>query len=121
MTQVRSLLLLLMMLALPPAAMMAHAHSPLLSTSPGDGSVVAAAPDAIEMNFRGKAQLIRFRLTGADGAQVDLGTDHLRLEASRHLISLPSIGGGEFTAAWRAMSEDGHVLKGTFSFTVKGD
>ncbi|MGC6454089.1 MAG: copper resistance CopC family protein [Candidatus Puniceispirillaceae bacterium] len=121
MTQVRSLLLLLMMLALPPAAMMAHAHSPLLSTSPGDGSVVAAAPDAIEMNFRGKAQLIRFTLTRAGGEGVMLGKDHMKVKASFHRISLPSIGGGEFTAAWRAMSEDGHVLKGTFSFTVKGD
>ena len=99
----------------------AHAHSPLTSTNPSDGAVVARAPEAIEMNFRGKARLIRFSLTGADNGEVALGKDHLMVEASYHRVTLPPVGADEFTAEWRAMSEDGHILKGDFSFRVGAD
>jgi len=106
---------------MPLASMKAAAHSPLASSSPADGTMSAAAPEMIELNFRGKAKLIRFRLTDAGGGEVVLGKDHLMIEASRHLVMLPPIGSGDFTAKWRAMSADGHVLKGAFSFSVDGN
>lgn len=112
---------LVLALSISLSALAAHAHSPLSSTSPADDAVVAAAPDAIEMDFRGKARLIRFTLTGAGGDEVVLGKDHLMVEASHHRVVLPPIGAGEFIAKWRAMSEDGHVLKGGFSFRVGAD
>ena len=108
----------LALLLLAPAA---FAHSPLTSSNPSDGAALAAAPDAIEMNFRGKARLIRFSLTAADGGEVALGTDHLMVEASYHRVALPPIGAGGFTANWRAMGEDGHILKGDFSFRIGAD
>lgn len=108
----------LALLLLGPAV---QAHSPLTSTSPSDGTALVGAPDAIEMNFRGKARLIRFSLTAADGGEVALGTDHLMVEASYHRVALPPIGAGDFTANWRAMSEDGHILKGDFSFRIGTD
>ena len=40
----------------------AQAHSPLQSVTPSDGAVLTAAPEAIEMRFRGGARLIRFQL-----------------------------------------------------------
>ena len=110
-----------LILTLTLAASTAYAHSPLTSTNPSDGAAIAAAPDAIEMNFRGKARLIRFSLTAADGGEVALGTDHLMVEASYHRVALPPIGAGGFTANWRAMSEDGHILKGDFSFRIGAD
>jgi len=105
-------------MSMPLVSMTAAAHSPLASSSPSDGAVVASAPEAIEMIFRGKARLVRFRLTSADGAEVALGEDHLMVQATRHRVMVPSMGAGDFTARWRAMSEDGHVLKGDFSFRV---
>jgi methionine-rich copper-binding protein CopC len=107
--------------AMPLVSLKAAAHSALTSSSPADGTVVAAAPAEIEMMFRSVAQLIRFRLTGADGNDVTLGEDHLMVKARRHQVELPPIGTGDFTARWRAMSEDGHLLKGDFSFRVGND
>jgi len=109
-----------LLLALPLAAMNAAAHSPLLASNPADGAVVDAAPGVIELNFRDTARLIRFRLVGPDGSEIGLGKDHLMVSAQRHNITLPRIGAGRYTARWRAMGEDGHVLKGGFSFRVGG-
>ena len=37
-----------------------------------------------------------------------------------HLIKLPKINFGSYEVRWRAMGEDGHVLKGVLTFEVKG-
>ena len=99
----------------------AQAHSPLQSVTPSDGAVLTAAPQAIEMRFRGGARLIRFQLVNAgDGTKIGLGESHLMDKSDEHRIILPPLPAGEFTASWRALSEDGHVIRGGFSFSVKG-
>ena len=42
------------------------------------------------------------------------------VESDEHRITLPPLLAGDFTASWRALSEDGHVIKGGFSFSVTG-
>ena len=37
-----------------------------------------------------------------------------------HVIKLPKINFGSYEVRWRAMGEDGHVLKGILTFEVKG-
>ena len=106
-------LLAVSLLPLPAAA-----HSPLISSSPADGDVLAAAPQAIEMKFRGTAQLVRVALTGAQSGKVALSEEHLMVEKHRHTVALPAIAADEYEVYWRALSADGHVVKGSFSFTV---
>ena len=99
----------------------AQAHSPLIGLTPSDGAVLSAAPEAIEMRFRGAARLIRFQLVNdGDGAKIGLGESHLMVESDEHRIILPPLPAGDFTVSWRALSEDGHVIKGGFSFSVTG-
>ena len=38
-----------------------------------------------------------------------------------HVVKLPNITTGSYEVRWRAMGEDGHVLKGTLNFEVKGE
>jgi methionine-rich copper-binding protein CopC len=99
----------------------AQAHSPLQGVTPSDGAVLSAAPPSIEMRFRGGARLIRFQLVNTgDGTKIGIGESHLMVEADEHRITLPPLPAGDFTASWRALSEDGHVIKGDFSFSVTG-
>ena len=94
------------------------AHSPLASMSPGDGAEVSA-PHQIEMTFKGVARLVRFDLVPVDsGDAVDLGKDHLFASAKTHNIAVPDLAPGAYQASWRAMAEDGHVMKGKFTFTI---
>ena len=96
----------------------AAAHSPLISSSPADGDVLAAVPNAIEIKFRGTARLVRLVLTGAQSGEVALSEEHLMVEKHRHTVALPAIAADEYEVRWRALSADGHLVKGSFSFTV---
>ena len=106
------------LLAISLQVLPAAAHSPLISSSPADGDVLAAAPQAIEMKFRGTARLVRLALTGAQSGEVALSEEHLMVEKHRHTVVLPAIAADEYEVRWRALSADGHVVKGSFSFTV---
>lgn len=109
------------LLAVSLQALPAAAHSPLISSSPADGDVLAAAPQAIEMKFRGTARLVRLVLTGAQSGEVTLSEQHLLVEKHRHTVSLPAITADEYEVRWRALSADGHVVKGSFSFIVSAE
>ena len=94
------------------------AHSPLISSSLADGDVLAAAPQAIKMKFRSTARLVRLALTGAQSGEVTLSEEHLMVEKHRHRVLLLAIAADEYEVRWRALSADGHLVKGSFSFTV---
>ena len=113
------LLLALSMLVSVSVPISVQAHSPMTSVTPADGARLTSAPATIEMRFRDPSRLIRFGLAAAeDGTDVALGDDHLMVEATDHTVSLPPLGAGSYVASWRAMGEDGHVIKGRFSFTI---
>ena len=97
----------------------ATAHSPLIAVTPEDGARLPVPPAAIDMRFRDPSSLIRFALVGeGDGADIVLGDDHLMAKSADHTVTLPALAAGRYTASWRAMSQDGHVIKGRFSFNV---
>ena len=83
--------------------------------------MLAAAPQAIEMKFRGTARLVRLALTGAQSGEVTLSEQHLMVEKHRHTVALPAITADEYEVRWRALSADGHVVKGSFSFIVSAE
>jgi methionine-rich copper-binding protein CopC len=113
------LLLALSMLVSVSVPISVQAHSPMTSVKPADGARLTSAPATIEMRFRDPSRLIRFGLAAAeDGTDVALGDDHLMVEAADHTVTLPPLGAGSYVASWRAMGEDGHVIKGRFSFTI---
>ena len=109
-------LLLVLTMFMP---LMAAAHSPLTSVTPADGAQLTKAPQTIEMRFRDPSRLVRFALAGdGDGTDVVLGYDHLMVDSADHTVTLPPLTAGRYIASWRAMSEDGHVIKGRFAFTI---
>ena len=60
-------------------------------------------------------------LFGNDGAElVPLPNAVLMETGQTHVIPLPKITGGDYQVKWRAMGEDGHVIKGDFGFTILG-
>ena len=126
-------LLLAILLVLPIAA---NAHSPLASSSPQNGETLDESPTEIFMEFELPAKLIKVNLTkqsykqeknllgrlfgGDDGESIPLGTSFLMTIDKRQVIPLPSLQDGSYSLTWRAMGEDGHVVKGELIFTIKG-
>ena len=127
-------LLLAICLVLPISA---NAHSPLASSSPQNGETLAEPPTEIFMEFKLPAKLIKVDLTkqsdkqgknllgrlfgGDDGESVPLGTSFLMTIDKRQVIPLPSLQDGSYSLTWRAMGEDGHVVKGELTFNIKGN
>ena len=123
--------LLTILITLP---MVANAHSPLSSSSPQDGETLDAPPIEIVMDFKSPAKLIKVELKkstskqgnsflgglfgGDDGESVPLGESFLMSMNARQIIPMPSLGGGDYLLSWRAMGEDGHVIKGKLTFKV---
>lgn len=115
----------------------ANAHSPLGSSSPQSGKTLDAPPTEIVMVFKLPAKLIKVNLTkstikqgesllgelfgGGDGDLIPLGTSFLMNVGERHVIPLPSLASGAYSLDWRAMGEDGHVVKGDLTFKITGD
>ena len=126
-------LLLTIFLAL---AMTANAHSPLVSSSPKNGETLGLSPTEMVMEFKSPAKLIKVvltkpsdkqetsllgRLFGADNSEsVSLGTSFLMTINKRQVIPLPPLEQGRYSLAWRAMGEDGHVIKGELTFNIQG-
>lgn len=125
--------LLTMLIIIPIAA---NAHSPLSSSSPQDGETLDAPPIEIVMDFKSPAKLIKVELKksnnkqgnsflgglfgGDDGESVPLGESFLMSMSKRQIIPMPSFGAGIYLLSWRAMGEDGHVIKGELTFKVDG-
>ena len=112
----RLILALFLLVSLPQ---LAAAHSPLISSSPQDGASVTTAPETVAMRFKGEARLVRFALSGKAAGEIELGKGHLMIKAQNHSIALPELAADEYEVRWRAMSADGHVIKGDLSFIVR--
>ena len=114
-----------------------HAHSPVGFVIPKDGSVIKRAPEKMEIVFTAPAKLIKLDLSrvksigqssllgGLLGSEeleaIDLDNSHLMKEAKRHLINMPTLDVGLYKTTWRALSEDGHAIKGEFAFEISVD
>jgi methionine-rich copper-binding protein CopC len=95
----------------------AMAHSPLSKSMPADGETVSSAPAELQLQFRGEAKLVKLSLS-QDGTDIPLGDSHLMQIATQHVVAVPALSAGSFEVRWRALSADGHVIKGNFDFTV---
>ena len=95
----------------------AMAHSPLSKSMPADGETVSSTPAELQLQFRGEAKLVKLSLS-QDGTDIPLGDSHLMQIATQHVVALPTLSAGSFEVRWRALSADGHVIKGNFDFTV---
>ena len=114
-----------------------YAHSPVGFVIPKDGSVIKQAPEKMEIVFTAPAKLIKlefFRvITGEKSTliggmlgsekleEIPLDKSHLMKEGKRHLVSIPVLDMGIYKTTWRALSEDGHVIKGEFAFEISAE
>ena len=116
----------------------AIAHSPLQKANPANGAVLETPPTEYKMLFKSPAKLIKFEIfqkgnnddksssllknlfKNSDRKLIEINYKPLLVLSESHSIKLPNINVGSYEVHWRAMGEDGHVLKGILTFEVKG-
>ena len=99
----------------------ASAHASVSSTSPDDGAVTAERPEYVEIAFNEKVSLAdgSARLIDAAGTEIVLkqASNTPEGSGSRARWMVPDdVGAGWHAVAWRAVSEDGHAIQGSFTF-----
>jgi methionine-rich copper-binding protein CopC len=101
----------------------AFAHSKVDTFSPADGDVLTEVPEAIAMSFAKPARITKVSVSHTKGSEEhDIRLDIPTKEFVKTIEFSPDLfGAGTYLVEWRALAEDGHALKGEFSFTVKSE
>lgn len=104
-----------------PGADRAAAHAVLTSTTPTADALVDRAPDAVELQFDERVEVVAtgaVRVIEPDGGRADRGVVDSTDGGRRLVVSIDAPTRGTYTVAWRVLSEDGHDLRGSFVFHV---
>ena len=112
----------------------ALAHSPLVYSSPKNGAILKNTPSKVILGFKSDVRLTKIELLKIDssktetilqtlfgnnkGTEIILEPELPREAAKEHMIKLPEIHFGDYHVDWRALSGDGHVMKGNLQFTI---
>lgn len=88
------------------------------TTMPADGDVVSGSPEHLMIQFGHAMNVESLTLTTLTGEVIDV--DVSTAGKTAHLmVDLPELQADDYTADWRATGDDGHVMSGSFSFTVE--
>jgi copper resistance protein C len=97
----------------------AFGHAKLLSASPAAGAQLAAAPPALTLKFNEAVQLAVLKLS-TQGKDIPLTFDR-SAAAPQVTAALPALAPGTYQVQWSALTvDDGHVVKGSFTFVITG-
>ena len=98
----------------------AAAHASLQETDPVSDGVVEEAPSRVELRFDDAVDgtLGGLTVTGPDGARVDDGVT--RSSESDRVVTteVDADARGSYLVEWSVVSDDGHLLEGSFVFSV---
>ena len=95
-------------------------HAKLQSSAPADNAQLAQVPKTLTLNFSEAAQLARLVVVG-DGKEISIPIDKTAKASQSFTLPLPGLVPGKYTVQWTAVAaDDGHVTKGTFSFSIAG-
>jgi methionine-rich copper-binding protein CopC len=97
----------------------ALAHAKMTASTPKDGSTVAAGLSQIELNFSKPLRLSMVHVRDAAQHEVPLKSELPTALASVVKVDVESLTPGSYQVSWTAVAEDGHVMKGSFAFSVE--
>ena len=120
---VRPPLAAVLVLAAVSASATVSAHLTVVKTLPAADSTISAPPYRVAVWFSQmpSSRLSRLELRGPNGDDV-IELEKPTVSAEDHSVSarLPrTLTAGTYTVGWRTAGDDGHVMRGTFTFNVQ--
>ena len=115
---------LLSAVSLVAAAVSAQAHASLLSSSPGDGAMMAQPPDAVVLRFDEAVDVrsTAVRVFSGSGSTIRLGSAQAvgnATSATEVRLALPTLADDQYLVRWSTTtSDDFHPVSGSFAFSV---
>jgi methionine-rich copper-binding protein CopC len=104
---------------LGPAAGQVQAHAVLTGSSPGEDATLDTAPTRVVLVFdeNVQTQFANIVVTAPDGARISTGDAVVTDNKVTATVGLPTVR-GDYTVAWRVVSDDGHPVDGQFTYTL---
>ncbi|MEP1442878.1 MAG: copper resistance CopC family protein [Hyphomicrobiales bacterium] len=93
------------------------AHSVVTSSTPENGARLSAAPESLDVSFSKLTRLVKASLSHNKGDTVTLAISTKEPTKSVSFTPVPKAA-GNYVLKWRALSQDGHVLKGSLTFSI---
>lgn len=104
---------------LVPTAGPASAHDRLVDSTPSTGQHLDSAPAEIRLTFSADVMDVGAAVRVIDAADADWSAGDPVLAGSVVTVPVdPAMPDGEYRAAWRVVSSDGHAISGVVPFTV---
>jgi len=105
------------------ASAMRLPHLKLKRSFPAKDTVLTSSPDAVRLWLTERSELPATKITVTTDAKAPVATEKVTRAAGADApieakFTTP-LAAGRYTVTWRTMSKDGHVVNGTFGFTVK--
>ena len=95
-----------------------YAHTYLDSTNPTDGATVSEELQTIELTYSGKIEEGSiFKVLASDGSEMAIDSITLNDGVLKGTLASP-LPNDTYKVEWDSISQDGHPLSGSFSFTV---
>ncbi|MEQ8824251.1 MAG: copper resistance protein CopC [Filomicrobium sp.] len=120
---VRQSKIVALILLIVVASSNAFAHSQMNDSVPADGATVAAGLSQIELKFTDDLRLTLAKISRApeqDSGKLSI-TRIPKAFTSHVTLSVPPLEVGVYTVTWTGVGKDGHVMSGSFSFSVAAD
>ncbi len=97
-----------------------YAHTKLEKSDPADGATVTTSPQWVQLFFSEKPDLkvSKVEVVGPSG-KIEVGPAHSMADKDLMAAFDRPLDSGKYTVSWQTAGKDGHVLKGSFSFTVR--
>ena len=97
----------------------AAAHDDLISSDPGEGESLAAAPESVTLTFSGDILPMGAAVVVADGDGRDWVVGEPERRDNVVTVTLePNMPEAGYEVRWRVVSEDGHPISGLIPFTI---
>ncbi|WP_017925249.1 copper resistance CopC family protein [Thioalkalivibrio sp. HL-Eb18] len=95
------------------------AHEGEMGQVPEDGSTVQGTPEEIGIHFDGEMRITQFDVIGPRGrVSLEDGPGNDPTE-EYHVRPAGSLEPGNYEVRWRGLARDGHMMSGSFRFTVE--
>lgn len=96
----------------------ALAHSNIEMTIPNNEAILEEVPATVSIHMSKKTRLTKVEMQHEDHRIIELDISRYKGFEKEFALPIEPMGAGIYSISWRALSQDGHPIQGTFTFTV---
>lgn len=92
------------------------AHGMMEGTFPKDGAMMMKPTMHVEVNFKNPMKLTNLKVVNSKGKPMAVDFKRSKDAATHFKAMTPDLSPGDYKVHWKAMGDDGHMMKGSFGF-----